>query len=158
MVVFAIRIEVLKHTTARERISNSVEKKDGNDEEGKHFIGETSGILENPVEVDKGSHNQIHSDPNANPSVKGQERNSQGSGKLKANRLKGKNGSSTSIDTHGHTADEGIDCSVPTRRQHEFDHANVITRTTAVDCTKGNGRSNGGNVHEELQDEETSRV
>jgi hypothetical protein len=154
LVVTAIRVEVLKHTTTRERISNGIEKEDGDDEEGKHFIRETRGILENPVEIDKGSQQQIHSDPDTDPRIKGEEWYTQGSGKLKANRLEGKDGPSTSVDTHGHTSGEGVDNSIPTSRQHEFNCTHVVSGTTAVDGTEGNGRSNGGNVDKELQDEE----
>jgi hypothetical protein len=158
LVVLAIRIEVLKHTNASERISDCVEKEDGNDEEGKHFISKTSGILENSVEIDKGSNDQIHSDPDTNPRVECEEGNAQGIGKLKANRLKGKNGTSTSVDAHGHTTDEGVNSSIPTSRQHEFNCTHVVSRTAAVDGTEGNGRRNGGNIHEKLRNGEVTRV
>lgn len=57
LVELRFRIEVRKHTDARNRIANCIKEKYGNDKEGEDFIRETRSVLEDPVEIDKGGYN-----------------------------------------------------------------------------------------------------
>ena len=150
-VVLVGGVEVRDKTIARSQITDCVEDKDGNDKEGKHFIRESGGVLENSVEIEEGSHDEIYSNPDTNPSIEGQERNTKGFRQLKANRLEGKDGSSTSVDAHWHTTNEGIDNTIPASRQHQLNGSHVVLGTPSIHGSEGNGRGNRCNVDEELK-------
>lgn len=130
-IVLVVRIKIRKETYSTDRITQRIEEKDGNDQEGKHFVGESGSILENPVEVDERGQKKVDADPNADPRIERQERHSQGFRELKADRLEGKDGPRSSVDTHWHTANESIGDAVPTCRAQK-ERVLVRARTARI--------------------------
>lgn len=71
VMMFVIGIEVVHKSNLTGRIANGIQNENGNNEKGKDLIGEASGVLDESIQVEKGTQEHIEGHPKANPSIKG---------------------------------------------------------------------------------------
>jgi hypothetical protein len=93
-----VTVEIMEQSDLGGRIANGVQDKNRNNQEGKDFVGESCGVLDDYVQVHESSQEHVHSNPDTNPGIERQERNIQVLTELIQYGLKSQNRAETSID------------------------------------------------------------
>jgi hypothetical protein len=93
-----INVEVVEDANIGSRVANGIQDKDRDDEQGKDFVGESGGELDDSVQIHECRQEHVKRNPDSNPRIKGQERNVQGLGELEHNGLKGQDRTGTTVD------------------------------------------------------------
>jgi len=101
-----IWIQVTKHPSIREWVSNCIEDKDGDNQQRKDIVGEASGISDEAGKVKESSECGVDADPYTDPSIEGKERDVETLGHVVHDSSHDKNGASRPDYNRRHAAEE----------------------------------------------------
>ena len=93
-----ISSKIVEQTDLRRRISNGTQQKDGNNEQSKCLVGESSSLLDETVEVKEGGHDLVEAHPDTNPCVECEKGDVEALGDIVAHGLECQDGPGSSVD------------------------------------------------------------
>mmetsp|Transcript_11651 Transcript_11651/g.33096 ORF Transcript_11651/g.33096 Transcript_11651/m.33096 type:complete len:274 (-) Transcript_11651:239-1060(-) len=141
--------EVPSHTNLVEGVANGIEDEDRGNERCKDFIGEAAQVMHDTVQIDKGGQSQEETQPQSRPGIEGEKGDVHVPRHLVDYGLDGKDGTSSTINHHGHAANNSVENTIPCRGGEHLDGAHVVVRAFGVHSAKGDGRSDGGEEDED---------
>lgn len=108
-------VQVMHQSNLGSGVANGIQNINGNDQEGKDFVGKAGGVLDVPVQVEKGRQEHVQGHPKSNPGIERQKGYVQVLAQFIGNGLKREDGSGSAIDHHGHARYNAVKDSTPSR-------------------------------------------
>jgi len=149
LVRLVIALKVIINSGGGKRTTQSVDDKDGGNEQGKDLVREPRRVGNDPIQGAERGQAHVEADPESNPGVEGQKGDAHALGHFEENLCKGQHRSRSTVDHHGLPADESVDDATPRGRHDHFHRSNPVFRGFAVHRTKGDGGSDAGKEKEE---------